>query len=74
MSEPVVFRGLRGRTLDDQADALSQGYNSMTEYAIDELGRIVLELKQQVERIEADLDEILGRRVDTDNTPCQWGT
>lgn len=50
--DELVFRGLRGRNLADQAAALEAGYTSMTEYAIDELGRIVLELVARVEAVE----------------------
>lgn len=50
--DPIVFRGLRGRTLADQAEAMQQGYTNMTEYAIDELGRMVHELTQRVDDLE----------------------
>lgn len=52
MSEPVVFRGLRGRTLDDQKRALENGYESLQDYAIDELGQMILELRSRVEALE----------------------
>lgn len=48
----LVFRGLRNRTIDDQTRALAAGYESMQDYAIDELGQIVIDLAQRVERLE----------------------
>ena len=53
MSTHLQFRGLRNRTLDDQERAINAGYESMQDYAIDELGRIVLELVHRVEALES---------------------
>lgn len=53
MTDPVVFRGLRGRTLDDQMTAASKGYGSVAEMALDELGELVLNLLARIDRLEA---------------------
>lgn len=52
-SGELVFRGLRGRTLDDQAAAISSGYGSVMEMALDELGAIVLDLVKRMDRLES---------------------
>lgn len=49
----LVFRGLRGRTLEDQALAMGQGYGSVAEMAIDELGQIVLDLTVRMAKLES---------------------
>jgi hypothetical protein len=46
------FRGLQRRTLEDQERAIAAGYESMQDYAIDELAKIVLELAERVEQLE----------------------
>lgn len=71
MTRELVFRGLRGRTLEDQASAMSQGYHSVTEMAIDELGAIVLELRERMDKLEslyatyADADYRLPEDIET---------
>lgn len=60
MSE-LVFRGLRGRTLEDQQQAMVNGYHSVTEMAVDELGAMVLDLSRRVEELE-------GRCTDLERT------
>jgi hypothetical protein len=52
VGEQIIFRGLRGRTLDDQQRAIAAGYESMQDYAIDELGQLVLTLMRRVEALE----------------------
>lgn len=60
MTDELVFRGLRGRSFEDQARAMANGYQSVNEMAIDELGQMLLELMRRVDRLEA-----LSRRVDS---------
>lgn len=52
----MAFRGLRGRNIDDQTKAMVDGYNSVTDMALDELGQLVLDLKRRVENLEAEFD------------------
>ena len=55
MTEPtntLQFRGIRERNFADQVKAMEHGYNSVTEYAIDELARRVIALEQRVEKLE----------------------
>jgi hypothetical protein len=62
----LVFRGLRNRTLDDQTRAIGAGYESMQDYAIDELGQIVVDLVDRVETLERRLaaEHSSGRFID----------
>lgn len=52
MADELVFRGVRGRTFEDQRQAIASGYGSVSEMAIDELGLMVLELVKRVEALE----------------------
>jgi hypothetical protein len=51
MSE-LVFRGLRGRTFEDQKQAIVDGYGSVAEMAIDELGTLLLSTMRRVDALE----------------------
>jgi hypothetical protein len=42
------FRGIRERNLQDQILAIEAGYQSVTEYAIDELARRLIALEEAV--------------------------
>ena len=64
MNRTLEFRGLQRRTLEDQERAINAGYESMQDYAIDELARMVLELAQRVEKLEGH-----GGQVES----CTWG-
>lgn len=44
----IAFRGIRERNFEDQVEALGAGYNSVVEYAIDELARRLIALEQRV--------------------------
>lgn len=54
--DAVAFRGMRGRNLQDQAQAMSNGYRSVAEMAMDELAALVLDLRRRVENLEAYTD------------------
>lgn len=45
---PVKWRGIRERTLADQAVAMVNGYTSVEQWAIDELARRVIALEIEV--------------------------
>lgn len=66
MTHPIVFRGLRNRTLADQTAALANGYTNMTTYAIDELGQLLHETRQQVNQIQGELEQLLGHKLAVD--------
>jgi hypothetical protein len=48
----LQFRGIRERNLDDQVAAMEAGYNSVAEYAIDELARRLIALEQRVAELD----------------------
>ena len=52
MGGELEFRGVKGRTFEDQARAIDAGYNSIVEYAVDELGLMVVELVKRMDRLE----------------------
>lgn len=70
MGGDIEFRGVQGRTLDDQTRAMAAGYRSVAEMAIDELAEIVMRLQARVETLEA----LTGTTtVDTSQGTCTWG-
>ncbi len=59
---PVQFRGIRERTLDDQMQAIGEGYSSIEQMAIDELARRLIELEQRVAVLEGgELEPVEGQ-------------
>lgn len=52
----IQFRGVGGRNLDDQEDAIAAGFNSVLEYAVDELAKRLIALEQRVDRLEPHYD------------------
>lgn len=62
MSEPVntlQFRGIRERNFQDQQAAMSAGYNSVVEYAVDELARRLIALEQRVDALDGGVKDIV---------------
>jgi hypothetical protein len=52
MDGEIAFRGVKGRTFDDQMRAAVEGYSSVAEMAVDELAKMVLDLQRRVDALE----------------------
>lgn len=48
----INYRSVRERTLEDQASALEQGYNSVLELQLDELNQGLMILQGRLDKIE----------------------